>query len=291
MREKILLTGATGFLGSHILKKLIEENYEVVILIRETSKLDRINSLDGFTIFKIDPQCSNFDELFELHSIDTIIHLATEYGRKRPYSEVLISNVYFPVKLIEAGLKKNLKVFINTDSYFSKFPEYQYLKEYTSTKKILKDYLKLLLDVKIINLQLEHLYGENDSKEKFFPMLIEKLLKNIVEIELTDGCQKRDFIYVEDVVEAYMIVLKNRDKLDQFSEFEVGTGVSIPLKDFVIKVRSILNSDSNFLFGAIPTRPNEIEDSKASNQSLVNLGWKTNSDIKINQNNFLRLYN
>jgi nucleoside-diphosphate-sugar epimerase len=287
MREKILLTGATGFLGSHLLKRLLENGYEVVILVRETSQLERIKSLMGFEIFVINKELSNLDELFDLFSIHTIIHVATEYGKRSTYSEVLFSNVYFPVKLLEAALQKDLKAFINTDSFFSKFPEYPYMQEYISTKRIFKDFTKSLSRIKIINMQLEHVYGENDSKDKFIPYIIEKMILNENNIELTEGSQKRDFIYVEDVVEAYLIALKNIYNFNQFTEFEVGSGNSISIKDFLNGIHEYLCSESNLLFGALPNRVNEIMDSKANNKSLLELGWMPQQDAKINKNTFL----
>jgi nucleoside-diphosphate-sugar epimerase len=285
MQKKILLTGATGFLGSHILKRLLNDGKDVVILTRETSNFRKIKMLKGFTIFQVNQHLSNIEELFEIHSIDTIIHVATEYGKKLPYSVVLYSNVYLPIRLIEAANKKKLKIFINTDSFFSKFQNYSYLKEYITTKKIFKQYLKSLTGIQIINLQLEHVFGENDSKDKFIPFLIESMKTNMNEIALTEGIHKRDFIYVDDVVDAYMVVLSKSKYLKQFSEFEVGTGVSIQIKDFVIRAHQILNSKSNLLFGALPTRYDEISDSKANNLDLINLGFipKTTIEVGINK--------
>jgi nucleoside-diphosphate-sugar epimerase len=283
MQKKILLTGATGFLGSHILKRLLSDGKDVVILTRETSNFKKIKMLKGFAIFQVNQHLSNIEELFEIHSIDTIIHVATEYGKELPFSFVLYSNVYLPIRLIEAANKEKLKIFINTDSFFSKFQNYSYLKEYITTKKIFKQYLKSLTSIQVINLQLEHVFGENDSKDKFIPFLIESMKNNINEISLTEGIHKRDFIYVNDVVDAYMLVLSKSKYLKQFSEFEVGTGVSMEIRDFVIRAHQILNSKTNLLFGSLPTRDDEISDSKANNLDLINLGFipKTTIDVGI----------
>jgi nucleoside-diphosphate-sugar epimerase len=273
MQNKILLTGATGFLGSHLLKRLIEAGADVVILVRETSNKERIKKLEGFSTFTINKQLSNIHELFELYSIDTIIHVATEYGRNLPFSSVLESNVLFPIKLIESADKNKLNLFVNTDSFFSKFQDYIYLREYIMSKKIFKEYLKSLSDMRVFNLQLEHIYGEFDSNTKFITSLMERMFINEKSIELTEGSQKRDFIYVSDVVDAYMVVLANVQVLGRYVEFEVGTGTSMAVKDFVSKIHHITGSKSDLLFGALPSKVNEIQDSKANNLNLRNLGW------------------
>jgi nucleoside-diphosphate-sugar epimerase len=273
MQNKILLTGATGFLGSHLLKRLIAAGADVVILVRETSNKERINNLEGFSTFTINQQLSNINALFEMYHIDTIIHLATEYGRNSPYSSVLESNVLLPIRLIEAADKNKLNLFVNTDSFFSKFQDYSYLREYIMSKKIFIDYLKTLSDLQVFNLQLEHIYGEFDSKTKFITSLIERMFVNEKFIELTEGSQKRDFIYVSDVVDAYMTVLTNTKVLGQYVDFEVGTGSSISVKDFVSQIHQIMGSKSELLFGALPSRVNEIQDSKANSLVLCKLGW------------------
>jgi len=273
MQNKILLTGATGFLGSHLLKRLIATGADVVILIRETSNKERIKKLEGFSTFTINQQLSNIDALFEMYPIDTIIHLATDYGRNVPYSSVLESNVLLPIKLIESADKHKLNLFVNTDSFFSKFSNYSYLREYIMSKKILTDHLKSLSDLQVFNLQLEHIYGELDSETKFFTSVMKRMLVNEKVIELTEGNQKRDFIYVLDVVDAYIAVLTNTKALGQYVDFEVGTGNSLSVMDLVLKIHQITESKSELLFGALTGKINEIQDSKANNLSLRKIGW------------------
>jgi nucleoside-diphosphate-sugar epimerase len=289
--EKILLTGATGFLGSHILKRLIEVGENVVILVREKSNTDRIKDLKGFSTFIMNKQFSNIEDLYKKHNINTIIHVATEYGRNSSYSSVLMSNVLFPIRLIELADKNNLKLFINTDTFSSKFQDSSYLKEYISSKFFFKGYLKSLLHLQVFNLQLEHVFGEFDSKGKFVTFLLESMLSNQKSIKLTKGSQKRDFIYVSDVVDAYMIVLKSKHILENYKEFEVGRGFSITVKEFVSKIHSIIGSKSDLLFGALETRHDEIQDSKANNLDLCSLGWKPKFTIDMAIKRILNVIN
>jgi nucleoside-diphosphate-sugar epimerase len=209
------------------------------------------------------------------HQIDGIIHLATEYGRNTTLSDIIESNVVFPLRLLDAS-QKQIKIFINTDSFFGKKQfDQSYLKEYTASKRILEKLLKSYdSDVKIVNMRLEHVYGDSDSEGKFFNSILKSLLTHQKLIELTAGSQRRDFVYVEDVAAAYTLVLKKIDVLKGYQEFEVGTGKCIPVKDFVSKLAQLTSSKSILNFGALPQREGDIEESRAENSNLKTLGWQ-----------------
>ena len=82
--KTILLTGATGFLGSHLLKYLFKKRYEVVVLKRSTSDVSRITKIiDNVTTYNIDE--TPIELAFKSHKIDVVMHLATSYGKKQNY--------------------------------------------------------------------------------------------------------------------------------------------------------------------------------------------------------------
>lgn len=277
---EILITGGNGFLGSHLVKRLLKESSISLILThRAGSSFARLVDLPKFKEIKF----YNIDEVpldtvFSKHSIKAIIHTATEYGRHNPSaSKILETNLVLPIKLVEAGLKHGLELFINTDSYFNK-ENYSYtnLLDYSLSKKSLNVWLKhFSKKLKIVNLVLEHIFGEQDNPDKFVEGMIRKIaLKQEPSIELTHGHQKRDFIYVDDVVEAYVKVLqfafKNKFK---YKNIEVGTGKSIQINEFINLIKSISKSTSQLDFGKIPYRSDEIMDSCADISELENIGW------------------
>ena len=99
--ETILLTGATGFLGSHLLKALIKKGYQVVILKRSTSNMWRLkgyeNAFKSYDIDKIPLR-----KAFEENKIDIIIHTACVYGRRgESLTEILQTNLMLGVELLE----------------------------------------------------------------------------------------------------------------------------------------------------------------------------------------------
>lgn len=284
-KMKVLLTGATGFLGSHILKRLIEKNIEIVVLKRSFSKDNRIVKYGSrYKVYDIDR--ISLQEIFEKESkIDAVIHCATNYGRKNDKaSEVFLSNVVFPLQLLEVATFFNADTFFNTDTTLNKTNSVKgHMQNYILTKKQFLEWGKLFAEtdkINFVNLKLEHIYGEGDDDSKFTSFVIHSCLNNVNKIDLTDGEQLRDFVYIDDVVSAYLTVLLTKRKLEGYHEYEVGSGKAVKVKDLVNAAKRIARSKTILNFGAIPHRDNEILYSQADISKLKELGWNPTYDLE-----------
>lgn len=282
----ILLTGATGFLGSRLLAELLANGHDVVAVKRsfsDTAKISQILGHEKLHLFDID-QCDP-RVLFERYSIDTIIHTATEYGRgKTPVFRILEANLILPLRLAELGIDHNVSCFINTDSYFNKGNgSYSNLLNYSLSKKSLLSWLNQLSDkLKVINVVLEHIYGPHDSNSKFVENLIQQIaIQKVAKVSLTYGHQKRDFVYIDDVVSAYLKIVEYGKRHDfLFKSFEVGTGQSIQVRDLAEMIKTLSHSPTVLGFGDIPYRSDEIMDSKADVSQLHELGWSPSYSLR-----------
>lgn len=269
--KKLLMTGANGFLGSNLLKSLVDNNYEVAIIKRRTSKLDRLGSyqdkVEMFTIEEI-----SLEECLQNIKPEIIIHCATDFGRKNVApSDIIQPNLILPLKLLEIAKTCNVKCFINTDTYLDKGINY-----YSLSKKQFKDWLKAYSSELIcVNMTLEHFYGPHDDKTKFVSFIIEKFLSKSGEINLTPGEQKRDFIYIDDVVSAFNFVIDNSDNMSNgFYDYEIGTNRQVKIKELVEAIRNITcNKTTKVNYGAIPYRENEIMNSNVNTDAIRALGW------------------
>jgi nucleoside-diphosphate-sugar epimerase len=275
---KILLTGATGFLGSHILLECINQGIQVVVLKRSYSDMHRIEECNGkYVSYDIDK--FSLTDIFEQETnIDVIIHCATKYGRNNEkIIDILKCNISFPLQLLEIAIDNNIKAFINTDTSLGKLQLYKgYMQNYILTKKQFLEWGKMLSEtkkIKFINMRLEHIYGEGDEDSKFTSFIIHNLLNNANSIDLTDGEQIRDFIYIKDVVSAYSTIISSIDNLNNYHEYEVGFGEKTKVKDFVITAKRIIQSNTLLNFGVLPYRENEILYSVADISKLQELGW------------------
>ncbi len=271
--KTILLTGGTGFLGSHLAKKLVESNYKVILLKRSNSNVWRINDIiHNLVCYDIDRE--DLETPFKDHKVDIIIHCATNYGRKgESITQILDTNLNFPLKLLETALSFNTDTFFNTDTIL-----YKYLNYYSLSKKQFVEWLKIVSkDIKVFNLKLEHIYGEKDDLTKFIPWIIVNLLQKKEEILLTKGEQKRDFIYIEDVVDAYLEVLKKvNDIHNGYYEYEIGTGNSVTIRYIVELIKTLTgNTITKLNFGALEYREGEIMESKADISKMIkDFNWK-----------------
>ena len=274
----ILLTGGTGYLGSKILKQLVDNGYNVILLKRSFSNPVRIKEyINKITSYDID--LIPLERIFSENTIDTIVHCATNYGREENDPlHVIEANLVLPLKLLELGKKYHVKCFINTDTILDKRINY-----YSLSKKQFKDWLFVYKqDYTCINVALEHFYGSGDDETKFVTYIVHNLLKNVDKIDLTKGEQKRDFIYIDDVVNAFVKIINSLDHFSRdFYEFEVGTNHPLSIKEFVELAKQLSGNEQTFLnFGAQPYRENEVMNYNVNISEISKLGWKCNSTVE-----------
>lgn len=269
INQTILITGATGFLGSHMLYKLIELNFKVVVLKRSFSNTFRIdNYFDKIKLYDIDTTL--MEKVFKENKIDIILHMATQYGRKEEnILDLVESNLMLPLKLLTLAKLYNIKTFINTDTLLDKR-----INSYTLSKKQFKNWLEYFSKYMVcVNVSLEHFFGPNDDNTKFVTFIIKNLIEEVKELDLTLGEQERDFIYIDDVVDAFIIILNYLDKDNGFYEYEIGSGINVKIKDFILNTVEILNSKTKLNFGALPYRSNEVMKSNVNLTEISKLGW------------------
>lgn len=275
---KILITGAFGFLGSAVAKKLSQnKENQIFVLVKSTSKSFRFSTIELNKLTIAYSDLINLEFFFSENQFDAIIHTATDYGRATSLDLLVKSNIIFPLTLIELAKKNNVKLFINTDSYFNKGNlNYGYLQGYIATKKHLEDYLKMINSIKIVNIKLEHIYGILDSENKFVTSVFNDFVNNSKTLKSTIGIQKRDFIYIDDIVLLFEEIIKKQDFFqNKYYCIEAGWGNSIAVKDFLQVMKKITNSITTIEFGSLPLRENEIMDSFADINTIPTfVDWK-----------------
>lgn len=226
--EKVLITGATGFVGANIVRRLLKENYEVHIIARESSNLWRINDLIGeISIHNADlTEYEKLENIFISVNPENIIHLAIYGGRPNQEDEknILDSNLIGTMNLVNAANKIEYKCFVNTGSSSEYGKKISPMKEeevcnpmnmYGVTKTAATMYCNYKATTKNKNigtLRLFSPFGDYEDKGRLIPDLILGSLINKT-VKLANPDAVRDYIYIEDVCDVYVKILKNPEKI------------------------------------------------------------------------------
>jgi len=301
----ILITGATGFIGSHLVERLIKEKKHKLILIkRKISNIWRIKEfIDKCLIYDYE-DLSDLEKIFKENKIDLVIHLAAKIIKKEESEneklEMIKTNVIFPTYLLEKCVKYNVDYFINTGSFFEYKKSLKPLNEksllepfnfYAVTKISFETVLKYYCQInkiKGITLKLAYPFGEKDNDNRLVINLIKCIIKNR-SIETTAFEQKWDFIYIDDVVNAYMKAIHYIKKIKQYEIFNIGSGKTHSFKKIARILAKISQNQPKILMGKLPYRQNEIMYFKYDiKKAKKNLNWKPNYTI---ENALLKMFN
>ena len=289
--KTILISGATGFLGSHLADVLVSKGYSVVILKRSTSDLWRIDHLmSSFKSYDID--LVPIETVFIENNFDCVIHTACHYGRNNDsIEEIVNTNLVFGLQILDLALKNKVEVFMNSDTLLAKN-----INSYALSKKQFVDWLKhVSKNIKVINFKIEHMFGPKDDAKKLVPWVISEFEAQVPYITLTAGQQKRDFIYIDDVVSAFVLLLDKVSFLSAFNQYEVGTGVSVTVEHFLSTLKVVYEKNkkkvaTKLVFGALPYRAGESMIVEVDNSDLMNLGWKPCVSLEQGLKNLMREY-
>jgi len=275
-KPNLLITGVGGFLGSHIANRLYTR-YKIIGLERSKSNTKNITRiLQHVHLYNSDPDSLRY--IFNKYHVDIVIHTATLFGKNgESITKIAESNYFLPLSLLELSMKNKVSIFVNTDTVVNKF-----VNEYSMFKRQFHECLKFFNEsIRIINIQLEHFYGEGASDANFVTFIIKRLLNNDPEIPLTQGEQKRDFIYIDDVVEAFATIIENcNGESEGYNSYYVCTGNKVSIREIVELLKDLTGSRSTLKFGAIPYRKHELMDVKGDNSKILKLGWRPNVQLR-----------
>lgn len=287
---KILITGANGFLGSKLVRHFYNCGHKIFALVRPTSIIDRIIDLSKNIqiVYTTEELSSTIKKL----DIDVIIHTATDYGRKSEtilITDLVLANELFPLSLLNDLQEDKTITFINTDSTLHNLST-----PYAVSKANFVNWGKYLAEhnkIKFINVILEHFYGFDDDKHKFIEYLVSSLIANIEEMDFTTGEQLRDFIHIDDVVNAFSIIINNLHKFNNKIDLYIGTGEIKKIKDIIKLVKTLTqNTKTKLNFGKLPCRKYEINKTKINTNQLQKLGWYPKINIKDGLNDYINKY-
>ncbi len=293
-REKVLITGANGFIGANLTRRLLTKNFEIHAVSRKDSQIWRLEEIaEKINIHRGDLADKDFvHKLISSVKPQYIFHLA-QYGGyplQKELNRIIEINLMSTINLLIEAEKTGFKKFV----YSGSSSEYGIKKKPMSEKNLIEPntYYGIFKaasslfcrhkghDAKlpVSVLRLFSVYGPWEEPGRLMPTLAKKFI-NGENVQLVRKDVARDFVFVEDVVDVMILAMKSKRANDQI--INIGTGKQTSLKDLVEKAESAWKGKIKAEWGNIEGRP--FDSSKwVANVSLAKktLGWKSKTDLE-----------
>jgi len=268
--KRILVTGGCGYVGNLLVKKLHELNAKVFIF-DIASPSGQIHDVVYYNVSLL-----NDDLLYKLTNQikpQKIYHLAASLNRTRDYNtidKILDINLKGTNNLLRAlkEIDYSSFIFTSTSEVYGNQTKIPFKEDLamqpTSPYSLSKAAAELSIQTfsNIYNqpftiLRLFNIYGPNLPESFFIPQLINALKEN-KNFDMTKGEQKRDFVFIDNIIEVLINVATNQNANNQI--FNVCSGESTSMRELALEIKKFIPSQAKINFGAIPYRKNEIWD-------------------------------
>ena len=291
--RRVLISGASGFIGSALIRKLRTYECEVFALIRPTSDLYRFSDIEenvkfifydveNTSIEQLSQQIPDLDIMF--HMAATGVNQASDKG-----SELIATNVLLTRYFLEFALKKNVECFVYLGSGFEygageRLPEstsFAPRSSYAVSKSV--GWLQVQAyayqnRIPTTTIRPFVVYGPAEAPTRLTSSVVRAAVVN-GRIPLTDGLQKVDMLFIDDLLDGLILASVSREAIGQ--TFNICSGVPVSVRDIVQTILDVLGSEAVPEFGAIASRASEAEvltgDWSHAHQIL---GWKPRTTLK-----------
>ncbi len=286
-KKKVIITGANGFIGSHMTMRMFKEEARIYVTVRELSDLWRLDKVQkDIEICKLDLR-DNGEVEKHIRRIkpDYIFHMAA-YGvdsRQKDYITAAETNIIGTINLLNAAIAADCGKFINTGTSMQYGNKTMPIKEteyyspsniYGSSKAaatIIAHQIAAENGIDIATIIPFGVFGENEGSHKFFPHVILSVLGE-KSIELSPCEQYRDYCYIENVIDGFLMAAANEKIKNEI--FNIGSGDLYQLKYYVNLIVEKMGCKSNIKYGSVEYRKNDLWSPQPDISKITGvMGW------------------
>lgn len=283
MLTAAIVTGATGYLGSQLVKQLVQSNVRVGVIVRAHSDLSLLNELaSSITIFQDQGTHEPLVSFIKKINPEVIFHLASLFLVEHKPDQIpalIEANILFSTRLCEAMREAGVKRLVNTGTSWQHYQNdaYKPVNLYAATKQAFYEIARYYVDAQafqVINLELFDTYGPNDPRKK----LIQILLKHIDQLEtlsMSPGEQELNLVHVDDVCAAFLQAAHEllAMQIPYFESYVVRGAETITLRQLVFLLQKIIAPRKLLIeFGGRPYRNREVMQLWQQGKCLAN--WR-----------------
>lgn len=275
-----LVTGGTGFVGSHLVHELVRDGWQVHVIVRPGSDLSLLGKIKNeLVLHEYDGTHESMQaNLFAVRP-DVVFHLAALFvagHESKDIMPLIQSNVLFGTHLVEAMTSAGITHLVNTGTFWQHYENNNNspVNLYAATKQAFEDILQYYVEargLRVITLKLFDTYGPGDPRPKLLNLL-RRVANENSHLKMSPGRQPIDLVHVQDVVSAFVVAAKRL--LDggviAHDRFGVASGHSVSLRELVDLIGEVRGKELTIKWGGLPYRSREV----MVNGSLPSLpGW------------------
>lgn len=264
---RAVVTGATGYIGSCIVKKLIDLGVTVGIICRKNSNMQLLSNVqENISICVFDGKIENMVTYLKKFRPEVVFHMASFFvaeHNSNDIRELIDSNVLFGTQLLEAMRMSDVHLIINASTAWQHYnnEEYDPVSLYAASKEafeIILKYYTAVENFEAISLAIFDSYGPGDPRKKIIHLL-QKIAGTRETLEMSGGEQLLDMVFIDDVVSDFLcaadMLVKGEKHLEKYY---IRSGKLVSLRELVGVFEKVYGVKLNIIWGARPYRRREV---------------------------------